>query len=237
MPQINIDKSILFDELAAKLNYLKAQDRGNESILFGINNFSVFKNGDIEKGGSLLRILEEQDWKRELAIYCSSGIVVKAIELFKGEITSVVYFQQLGEEPYELRYYALEWENNVSNMAPENEQDPRASVLPKVMSNYDHPEPVMYIYAELRPLHTKDWLSCCVCGIQRKESIICDWNKSLAFCSLACQSIAWAQRTHDEKTSQGGDRQEEDEAGYVHVKSQSDDVNALKAGMQAMELH
>ena len=237
MPQINIDRTVLFEELSTKLKYLKTQNRGHESILFGINNFSVFKNGDIEEGKSLLRILEEEEWKRELGIYCSSGIVVKAIELFKGEITSVVYFQELGEEPYELRYYALEWENNVSKMAPENEQDPRVTVLPKVMSNYDHPGSVMYIYVELRPLHTKDWLSCCVCGIQRKESIACDWNKSLAFCSLACQSIAWAQRTHDEKTSAGGDKAEEEESDYIHVKSQSGDVNGLKAKMQAMELN
>ena len=234
--KINIDRERLFHELKTKLDSLKSQNRQDESILFGIDNLSVYKSGDVIEGGRLLRILEEPDWKRELTIYCNSGIVVKAVELFKGEITSVVYFEELGTDPYELRYYSLVWENDVSGMAPDASMiDPRSNVLAKELSNYEHLESNIYMYVELKPLQTSGWLSCCVCGIQRKESIKCDWNADLAFCSIACQSVAWSQKTHNDRTSTGGGDKEEAGRAGDEAKACAK-VASLKNQLSAMDI-
>ena len=234
--KINIDRARLFHELKTKLESLKSQNRQDESILFGIDNLSVYKSGDVIEGGRLLRILEEPEWKRELTIYCNSGIVVKAVELFKGEITSVVYFEELGTDPYELRYYSLVWENGVSGMAPDASMiDPRSNVLAKELSSYEHLESNIYMYVELKPLQTSGWLSCCVCGIQRKESIKCDWNADLAFCSIACQSVAWSQKTHNDRTSTGGGDKEEAGRAGDEAKTCAK-VASLKNQLSAMDI-
>lgn len=226
---IQIDKSRIFRELAEKFSELKTQNRDQESIFFGINNTNVFKSGSVTETGTLLRILEVDEWKRELSIYCSSGITVKAIECFKGEVTQVVYFNEINQDQaFELRYYALEWNDADTNV---QNNDPRINVLPKELTSYEYLPTCIYIYAELKPLITTGWKSCCVCGIQRAETLKCAWNHKLDFCSPTCQSIAWSQKKHDEKTSVGGDVSETE---YVHVES--DEMKMLKTHLKTMSV-
>ena len=231
--EINIDRNRVFLELSERFSELEKNGKSGQSLLFGINNLGVFKNGSVKDGETLLRIFNEDEWKKELTIYCSSGITVRAMELFKGEITSVVYFPELGEEPYELRYYALDWSNNMSTVATENtETDPRTNILPKILSKFDCVESILYMYVELKPLRSVDWVPCCVCGIKRAEAIPCAWNEKLAFCSQACQSVAWSQKTYDEKTSSGGDTDSE----YVKIECDSDEMKLLKKHIDSMQI-
>lgn len=230
---IEIDKKRLFEEIRSKFAALKEQNRETEPIFLGINNSAVFKNGSVTEDGTLLRILEVKEWKKELSIYCTSGILVKAIEPFKGEVTQVVYFEELGsEQAFELRYYALEWACGVSNFAPDEtiNTDPRSNVIPKVLTNYEYLEVCIYIYAELKPMNTVGWKSCCVCGIYRAETLQCVWNSELDFCGPTCQSIAWSQRKHDEKTSVGGDTDETDYYREAH------DIKKLENGVNSMNV-
>ena len=236
---IRIDRSRIFREISSKLSHLETQNRKQESIFFGINNTNVFKSGSVTETGTLLRILDVDEWKRELSIYCASGIAVKAIECFKGEVTQVVYFNEIdSDQAFELRYYALEWtdanvdKSNTTQDALET-IDPRINVLPRELTAYEYLPTCIYIYAELKPLITTGWKSCCVCGIQRAETLKCAWNNELDFCSPTCQSIAWSQKKHDEKTSVGGDVCETE---YVHVNSESEEMKALKTHLKAISL-
>lgn len=225
---IEIDRVRLFDELQSKFDYLSKNKREKERILFGINNTAVYKSGSVVEGQTLLRILEEEEWKRELGIYSSSGIVTKAINPHKGEVTSVVYFSELGDQAYELRYWALEWSDRVSEFAPGPEQDPRINVLPQVLSDFHCIEPYVYVYVELKPLLSQDWIPCCVCGIQRASPLDCSWNSEIVFCSEACKSMATAQRAHEEKTSVGGDDEDINSTSQQSVTGLKDRLEAVK---------
>jgi len=238
---ISLDRDKIFKQLRSKFEELESQDRGNESILFGIDNTSVFKDGNVVEGGNVLRIFELPEWKRELSIYSQSGLVVKAIETFKGEITQVVLFPDLGDQQeYELRYYSLNWSPSVADLAPPKEDDPRTNSLPKALTGFDFAETVLYIYVELKPLRAEHWKPCCVCGIRRAESIKCKWNDELAFCSQACQSMAWQQKKHDDETSQGGDVDGDDiSSEYVKVPVsayESDEMRLLKQTLNEMNV-
>jgi len=233
---IQIDKNRLFGELRSKLEDLKSHDRGHEPIFFGVNNNEMYKSGSVVENGKLLRILEVEEWKRELSIYCASRITVKAIECFKGEVTQVVFLTDLlPDQAFELRYYALEWSGEVAKpeIGKEDKIDPRRNVIPRELTGYEYIDECIYIYAELKPLITTGWKSCCVCGIQRAETLRCTWNDELDFCSQACQSIAWSQRKHDEKTSVGGDT---DETDYVRVDVESEEMKVLKAHLKAISM-
>ena len=199
----NLDRSSVFAELKQRLAEMRNVGRGDESIVFGVHNTNVFKDGSVLEGCPVLRIFDEKEWKEQLVVYSSAGLVVKAVEIFKLEITQVVCFPELVDESlpelnkYELRYYSLNWSDPIVAADPLPSPDPRVGVLPKMLSDYDYAEKAIYVFVELKPLRCSDWKSCCVCGIQRRESIQCSWNAELDFCSEACASVALCQKKSD----------------------------------------
>lgn len=195
----NLDRDRVLRELEESLSRLKEEGKGDKSVFFGVHNPNVFKDGTVVEGKPALRVLDEDEWKNELRIYSTSGLVVKAVEVFKSEITQVVFFPEWGEDrKFELRFYSVNWEDPIMAADPLPTEDPRLGVLPKMLSDFEFVDRAIYMYVEMKVFDVSSWNECCVCGIQRKESISCEWNESLSFCSSTCSSIAWCQKAHDD---------------------------------------
>lgn len=232
-----VDRTRVLAEIKTKLEELKLNKRQNEFIVFGINNLGVFRDGTADESSQTLRIFEEHAWKTELGIYCSSGMILKAVELFKSEITSVVSFPELGEDAkFELRYYSLSWKDDVAkeDLPSIPEDDTRNLILPKLLSDYDMVcGKYLYVFVEMKPLDISGWKSCCVCEIMRANSIQCTWNSELYFCSDACQSIAMSQHEADVKKQNKKDVKdvtEEDDGEYVKIADPR--MEALRAHLE-----
>jgi|TARA_B110000977_G_scaffold141060_1_gene179033 hypothetical protein len=207
-----IEKARIFAEIKAKMTSLKKANDANDaneptSVFFGVNCNSVYKDtGNVIDGGSLLKILGEEEWRQTLATYSISGISVRVVERFKAEITAVHFFPDLGDTPYEVRFYALDWKQDSHGVSvakmPSMPYEPRLFSVPSTLLDetaFFIPH-CFYVFCEIKPLLSADWESCAVCGIQRKESIPCSWNDSFHFCSLACQFLA--QEQENQKTAE-----------------------------------
>lgn len=198
---LNLDRSRVLTEIKARLERVEQSDNPRQSLIIGVNNAALHKDGKVEDGCPMLRIFDEEEWKHELVIYASSQLSVKALEIYKGEITSVLFFEELGtDRKFEVRYYSLNWADPILATDPLPTPDPRVGSLPKLFSGFELTEPCIYVFVEIKPLVTEDWEQCCVCGISRRITIPCKWSPESAplyFCSEACESVAWCQRQHD----------------------------------------
>jgi hypothetical protein len=122
-------------------------------IFVGINNNGLLADGTRIEGQTLLRIFSEEEWERELMVYCKAKLKVKVIEPYKDEITQCVEIPELHDEPLQIRYYGIEVQDGVlAHDHPALEMEPRAPLLPQMLTNTQVAWPFLYVYAEVKPV-------------------------------------------------------------------------------------
>jgi len=136
---------------------VKARERyGRYAPIFvGVNNKALLSDGTRIEGSPLLRIFSGEDWVHELRIYAAADLKVKAIEIFKGELTQLVTISELGENPIAIRYYGLQLNGGCWGQG-EPVKDLRACILPEILTGTLVTWPFIYIYAELSELDTNN---------------------------------------------------------------------------------
>lgn len=146
---ITIDREVALAEIRAAREGLKQADG---SVFVGINNKGVLSDGSHAEGQSLLRIFTEAEWHCELKIYNLADLRVKSIEPFKGEVTQVVTIPELGDTPLQVRYYGLELNQDGCWGMGKNVLDPRAHIVPALLTETPIVWPFVYVYAEIKPV-------------------------------------------------------------------------------------
>lgn len=145
--RVTASRDEVLDEIRAARDTLPHK---NDPIFVGINNRGLHSDGTRVDGQSLLRTFDEDGWRRELMIYAKADLKVKGVEPFKGEITHVVTIDALDTEPLEVRYYGIEpKEEGVWGHGP-GVLDPRAHIVPGVLTETEIAWPFVYVYAEIR---------------------------------------------------------------------------------------
>lgn len=150
--RVSIDRKEALDEIQVARQ--KNNDFGDGGSLFlGINNNGLLSDGTRVDKTPLLRVFNNTEWQRELAVYAAADLNVKVVEQFKGELTQCVNIPELGDKPLEVRYYGLEPRQEGMWGAGQSVLDPRAHCLPTLLTGMDIVWPFIYIYAEVKTMN------------------------------------------------------------------------------------
>lgn len=150
--RVSIDRKEALDEIQVARQ--KNNDFGDGGSLFlGINNNGLLSDGTRVDKTPLLRVFNNTEWQRELAVYAAADLNVKVVEQFKGELTQCVNIPELGDKPLEVRYYGLEPRQEGMWGAGQSVLDPRAHCLPTLLTGMDIVWPFIYIYAEVKAMN------------------------------------------------------------------------------------
>lgn len=151
--RVSIDRKEALDEIQVARQ--KNNDFGDGGSLFlGINNNGLLSDGTRVDKTPLLRVFNNTEWQRELAVYAAADLNVKVVEQFKGELTQCVNIPELGDKPLEVRYYGLEPRQDGMWGSGQSVLDPRAHCLPMLLTDMDIVWPFIYIYAEVKTMNT-----------------------------------------------------------------------------------
>lgn len=147
---ISVDRA----EALAEIHAARSKLKDGEAVFVGINNNGLHSDGSRTIGEPLFRTFDGDAWQRELMIYAAADLRVKCIEPYKGEITQAVVIPELDDEPLEVRYYGLELKNDGVWGSGSDVKDPRAHIVPGLLTDTEIVWPFVYVYAEIRSMMT-----------------------------------------------------------------------------------
>ena len=150
---IAVDREELLSEIRAARDRTRGEDGKPEgSVFVGINNKGLHSDGTRIIGEPLLRTFTNDEWVCELKIYAAADLRVKGIEPFKGEVTQIVTINELDDEPLQIRYYGLELKEDGCWGVGGAVLDPRAHIVPEMLTDTTIVWPFVYVYAEIQSL-------------------------------------------------------------------------------------
>lgn len=128
------------------------RDGADASVFVGVNNLGVGTKGQRFEGQPILRIFGGEEWKRELSIYCKADLAVRAIESFKDELTQAVTINEIDKSVLQIRYFGIECSSQGVWGTGEGVRDPRAHILPEMLTDTEVSWPFVYVYAQISAL-------------------------------------------------------------------------------------
>ena len=181
---LHIDReSVLIEIVDAR-----SQVPRGDAIFFGVNNQGYLRDGVHRKGHKLLRVFDENKWKQELSIYDAAGLQVVAIEPRHGEITQIVEIKEVSEEPLAIRYFGLQLVGGLNDTPA----DPRAPLLPNLLTETTIARPFVYIFVQMQTLQTELMQKCAHCGMLGTALLKCPYSETF-YASEECQSKHWSE--------------------------------------------
>lgn len=186
--ELTIDRARILDEISTA----RAERRHGEPIFVGVNNEGLLRSGELRKGQQLLRVFDEGRWKKELSIFQAAGMQVTALQPIHGEFTYVVEIPELGDEALAIRYFGLEMAGGILETPP----DPRAPLLPRLLTNTEIARPLIYTFVQIEPLVRHHLMTCAQCLMKASSLLKCPWTETF-YCGEVCQEKHWP--THRRK--------------------------------------
>lgn len=222
----SVDRDEAMREICAARERIREGGKAAGSVFVGINNNGLHSDGTRIEGETLLRTFNEDEWRRELMIYSAADLRVKDIEPFKGEITQVVTIPEIDDDPLQVRYYGLEpKEDGIWGHGP-GVLDPRAHIVPEILTDTEVVWPFVYVYAEIQLMMSSSAKECDYCHAKSTGMKRCSKCKLVFYCNRGCQLRDWC--NHKEvcmKVGEGGEVEELDSPPEVSTPDELECVS------------
>ena len=126
------------------------KDRGGfhgKGLWFAINNHGLGTDGNRVTGESLLKVLDEAEWRAMLMTLAPMGLECKVVQApgsqdMVSQVTGIIHASKM----LAVVYYGIEF---MVNSDGHGTGDPRAKLLPKALSNVEFAWPYVCMYANL----------------------------------------------------------------------------------------
>ena len=137
----NVD---FMDELVAHMAELKTTDCRRSGIFVGVNHFEVYRDGGRANKRPLTVVKSAHAWPQHLATLSAASLEAHLLLTEEGYSAHDV---SIGGELFQCRFYGVDLAD-----APGDAGDPRAMLLPQVVSGLIFPHPYLYVYAHFQAM-------------------------------------------------------------------------------------
>ena len=117
-----------------------------DGVFLGINYFELGRNGKRAHKAQLVKAMDAAQWRQHLQTMELGGLGAELLTTFEGEIVHDIRLPGV-EETLQCRYWGIDFVE-VSGAAG----DPRAMLLPQVLTGTIFTHPYLYVYAQISRL-------------------------------------------------------------------------------------